>query len=125
MEFGKQYLTYNEYKELGGTLDKTPFNLLEFRARKLIDERTSNRLVNLDSQIEEVKLCVFELIHQIQIYTDNNNKSSESVGNYSVSYNNVQTKEQTNLYLDIIKSYLINCTLDNIPYLYIGADNAY
>ena len=30
MEFNGQYLTYNEYKALGGSLDITPFNLLEF-----------------------------------------------------------------------------------------------
>ena len=29
MEFKGQYLTYNEYKSLGGNLNQTPFNLLE------------------------------------------------------------------------------------------------
>ena len=45
MEFKGQYLTYQEYKALGGTLDEMPFNLLEFNARKKIDERTFGRLI--------------------------------------------------------------------------------
>ena len=38
MKFEGQYLTFEEYKSLGGTLkDKTPFNLLEIEARNQID----------------------------------------------------------------------------------------
>ena len=33
MEFKGQYLTYQEFKALGGTLDEMPFNLLEYNAR--------------------------------------------------------------------------------------------
>ena len=62
MKFDKQYLTYGEYRELKGTLGEMPFNILEFKARKKIDELTLNRLVNLPSQIQEVKLCMLELI---------------------------------------------------------------
>ena len=46
MEFTGQYLTYQEYLALGGTLEEMPFNLLEFDARKRIDKRTLERLVN-------------------------------------------------------------------------------
>ena len=46
MEFEGQYLTYEDYKGLGGTLDLMPFNLLEFEARKKIDINTKNRLKN-------------------------------------------------------------------------------
>ena len=50
MEFKGQYLSYNEYKALGGeTLDQMPFNLLEFEARRKIDSRTQNRLKNINS----------------------------------------------------------------------------
>ena len=34
MEFSGQYLNYEEYKSLGGTLDIMPFNILEFESRK-------------------------------------------------------------------------------------------
>ena len=38
MKFENQYLTYNEFKELGGNLSEMPFNLLEYRAEKEVDE---------------------------------------------------------------------------------------
>ena len=47
MEFSGQYLTYDEYKELGGNLDQTPFNLLEFESRRIIDSKTQQRLKNV------------------------------------------------------------------------------
>ena len=54
MEFKGQYLTYEEYLSLGGTLDQTPFNLLEYNARKKIDERTFGRLVDKGQEYQEI-----------------------------------------------------------------------
>lgn len=93
MEFKGQYLTYEDYKGLGGTLDLTPFNLLEFEARRKIDLRTDNRLVNLEINDipSEVKLCIYKMIDDVlKAYDEqvNRGKSSESVGSYSVTYNN-------------------------------------
>ena len=51
MQFEGQYLTYPEYRSLGGTLDITPFNLLEFEARRKIDIETQSRLKGANSQI--------------------------------------------------------------------------
>lgn len=97
MEFSGQYLTYDEYKALGGSLDITPFNLLEFEARKKIDERTQGRLKCVDNIPQEVKICVFNLINIIKKYAESktsgnnekNNIASESVGSYSVTYNTI------------------------------------
>ena len=93
MEFKGYYLSYEDYIGLGGSLDLTSFNLLEFEARRKIDLRTDNRLVNLDySDIpDEVKLCEYKMIDSvIKAYDEqvNRGKSSESVGSYSVTYNN-------------------------------------
>lgn len=90
MEFEGQYLTFEEYEELGGTLTKTPFNLLEFEARKQVDLRTQNRLKACETIPEEVKLCVYHLIDFIILCQNenSNNIASETVGSYSVSYNN-------------------------------------
>lgn len=92
MEFSGQYLTYEEYRALGGTLDLTPFNLLEFEARRKIDIRTQNRLK--DNEIpQEVKLCEFKMINSILGYNEiqkdvsnNGNVASENTDGYSVSY---------------------------------------
>ena len=90
MTFSGQYLTYSEYIELGGTLEETPFNLLEFEARKEIDKRTLNRLENVDSIPDEVKLCVYHLIEKINSYAvslnSTNNIASETIDGYSISY---------------------------------------
>ena len=90
MEFKKQYLTYNEYKELGGTLRETPFNILELEAQKNIDKYTTGKLKDLEEQINEVKICAFKLIELLNTYNayENQNKSisSESTDGYSISY---------------------------------------
>ena len=91
MEFSGQYLTYNEYRALGGTIELTPFNLLEFEARRKIDERTFGRLKNVVEIPQEVKMCMLALINSINSYGssanwNNKNIASESTDGYSVSY---------------------------------------
>lgn len=129
MEFNGQYLTYPEYKELGGNLDQTPFNLLEFNARKKIDERTFGRLIDKGQEYKEVKLCIFSMIAILNSYSsyDTQNKavSSESIDGYSVSYGTPQKSitEAKNDELEVsIDTYLANLIIDNIPVLYRGAD---
>ena len=129
MEFEGQYLTYQEYKALGGTLDEMPFNLLEFNARMKIDERTFERLVNKGQEYKEVKLCIYNMITTLNSYSsyDTQNKaiSSESTDGYSISYGTPQksTTEAKNSELeDTINSYLANVVIDDVPVLYRGAD---
>lgn len=128
MEFENQYLTYDEYIELGGTLDETPFNILELEAQKNIDKYTFGRIKNLDRQVNEVKLCIYKLIECINSYTSYNNQnkaiSSENIDGYSVSYGQVAenvSKAKTNEIKGIIKTYLAECYLeDGTPYLFVG-----
>lgn len=129
MEFKGQYLTYQEYLALGGTLEEMPFNLLEYNARKKIDERTFGRLVDKGQEYQEVKLCVYNMITTLNSYSsyDTQNKaiSSESTDGYSISYGTPQksTTEAKNSELeDVINSYLANVVIDNVPVLYRGAD---
>ena len=76
MSFDGQYLTYLEYQSLGGTLEETPFNLLEYEARKQINIRTQNRLIDETTIPNEVKLCVYHLINKIENYTSTINNAS-------------------------------------------------
>lgn len=129
MEFKGQYLTYQEYLALGGTLDEMPFNLLEYNARKKIDERTFGRLVDKGQEYQEVKLCVYNIITTLNSYSsyDTQNKaiSSESTDGYSVSYGTPQksiTEAKNSELEDVINSYLANVVIDNVPVLYRGAD---
>ena len=130
MEFDGQYLTYNEYKALGGSLDITPFNLLEFEARRKIDEKTQERLKKTNKIPQEVKLCTFALINSLNNYSSSNSESkkniaSESIDGYSVSYVTGGTmqeiiKSKSVELNDIINTYLLGVVVNNEHILYLG-----
>lgn len=131
MEFNNQYLTYEEYKSLGGTLDKMPFNILEFKCQKIIDNLTFNRLKNLEKQMQEVKLCIFDMIAisgKYETISKNQSQgiSSESIDGYSVNYVSVSTEQEktkTTELKNCVRDYLIECKLkDGTPYMYCGVE---
>lgn len=131
MEFSGHYLTYNEYRALGGTLDLTPFNLLEYEARRKIDERTQGRLKKIADVPQEVKMCVFALINGLGSYnnitSDGKKKNivSENTDGYSVTYatgSNIQEiiKSKNAELDDIINTYLLGVVVNNEHVLYLG-----
>lgn len=129
MNFKNQYLTYDEYCELGGSLEEEEFNLLEYDVRKRIDERTFNRLTRLDVLPYDVKVCVFKMLgieQSYQVYNDKDKSvTSENIDGYSVSYRQVDKSiiEAKNDELEReIKKYLSNVIVDNVPILYLGVD---
>ena len=132
MEFNNQYLTYEDYKSLGGTLDEMPFNILELKARQIINERTQNRLKNIEEIPQEVKICVYDLIQIINKYNNSNNStssniSSENIDAYSVSYKSGTelTEEQKKQYDDVMETDLYGVIVDNTPILYLGVNTSY
>lgn len=128
MTFDGQYLGYDDYKALGGTLDEMPFNVLEFEARQNIDKYTFGRLKELESQNQEVKLCVYKLIELIGSYenyeTQNKGVASESTDGYSISYSTpsstfIEAKDSE--IKGVVREYLVDCKLeDGTPYMYCG-----
>ena len=129
MEFSGQYLTYEDYRALGGTLDLTSFNLLEFESRRQIDIRTFNRLKDIEEIPQEVKLCDYGLINSIDSFlkAKNNvsNVKSENIDGYSVQYtssSDVQSiiKSKNEDIKDIIYSYLSNVVVNDEHLLYCG-----
>ena len=136
MEFNGQYLTYEEYRALGGTLDLMPFNLLEFESRRRIDIRTQNRLKDIDSTDipQEVKMCEYRMINSINNYwettnniTSNGNVASENTDGYSISYvtaGQIQDiiKSKSVELNDIIREYLIGVVVNGQHIMYLGVD---
>ena len=129
MNFENQYLSYNEYKELGGTILEMPFNILEFEARKKTDERTQRRLYNVSKIPLEVKMCIYKLIEFMNTYEEqqivNSSIASENIDGYSVTYNNSNNtseiiKTKSRQIDDIITTYLINTVVNNQHILYLG-----
>jgi hypothetical protein len=93
------YLTFDEYQNMGGTLEETAFNELEFEAEAIINYRTFDRLKNDTEYPEAVKMCVYKLIKIAQVQqqafslgqdVDGEVKSaiaSQSNDGVSISYN--------------------------------------
>lgn len=57
------YLSYDEYKSYGGTLDETTFNEYNFEAESWINYWTFNRMINETDISENVKRCAYKLIN--------------------------------------------------------------
>jgi len=137
MTFEGQYLTRQEYIDLGGSqIEETPFNLLEFEARRQIDIRTFNRLKGVDSEEipQEVKLCEYNLINSINEFASSTNGAistgnvaSETTDGYSVSYINASqisdiVKSKNDEFNDIINTYLLGVVFNGQHLMYIGVD---
>ena len=132
MDFGNKYLTYEEYVELGGKLSVSPFNILEYEARRKIDERTQSRLVDVEVIPTQVKMCMFNLINIIDSYLEeisnsNKNIASESIDGYSVSYLSASDIQQAiinkNKELDdIILTYLTGLIINGEHVVYLGVN---
>ena len=60
------YLTYDEYSEMGGTIDETLFNNLRLDAQGYIDWYTFNRLWGEEEIPERVKICMYQLINLLE-----------------------------------------------------------
>ena len=133
MTFEGQYLTYAEYQVLGGSaIGQTPFDLLEFEARRKIDIRTFNRLKNSNDIPQEVKLCEYELINSINSYIEtengiasNGNVASENTDGYSISYITSdkisEVIKSRNAELDdIIMTYLLGVVYNGEHLVYCG-----
>jgi len=131
MANSEQYLTYQDYKAMGGTLDLMPFNILEYECRKKIDERTCNRLKNQEIPVE-VKMCIFRMINSMsnyesQLNTISKGVESENTDGYSVKYitgSQIQEvlKSRSQELDDLIMSYLLGVIVNGEHILYLGVN---
>lgn len=98
------YLTYEEYQNMGGTLDETTFNDLEFEAEALVNWYTFNRLKKDTTFPEELKRLMKYLINNAQanpvssvtsnvVGASKSVVSSQSNDGVSVSYNVLSAKD--------------------------------
>ena len=121
-----QYLTYEEYTEIGGTLDLTAFNRFSDRACGIIDNATHNRIEGMAEVPQRAKALCRDLVE----YLARNDTTEIAVTSRSQSAGGVSesesyaTKTADDAYGDIqnmIYDYLLNVTDDNgTPLLYRG-----
>ena len=81
----KAYLTYNEYKGLGGQVDESAFPLLERKAQRKLDNFTYDRLKQAEVIIDEVKEALVSMIDMLA-EEDGNVVKSFSNGKVSFTY---------------------------------------
>ncbi len=92
------YLSYTEYKELGGTMNEATFNKNEFEIENKIDYLTNGRIKNLSQVPQAVKMLCFRLgtsfWEKVEIDAPNN-LTSYSNGIESFGYANTTTSSQS------------------------------
>jgi hypothetical protein len=111
------YLTYEEYQNMGGTLNETAFADFEFEARTQVDWYTFTRLQNETELPEAVKRCVYALIRLLQDKqqamvvggtsadgTVQAGIASQSNDGVSVSFNTLSARDLVDMSKDAIES---------------------
>lgn len=122
-----QYLTYEEYQEIGGTLDLTAFKRNIDRACAFIDAITQSRLQSVLEVSQRVKACARDLVEYLASNISSGKavtSKSQSAGGVSESENYAtKTSDDINAeMLDIVYDYLASEKDDNgTPLMYRGA----
>ena len=119
------YLTYDEYRVMGGTLDEIPFTNFEFQAESQVNRVTFNRLKRDTVFPQEVKHLMKYLVDLLErryaAFSLGKNSSnadpyitSQSNDGVSVSYNGISPSDLIKLSeqdsLSAIQSYLDGVT---------------
>ena len=119
------YLTYDEYRSMGGTLEEIPFTDFEFQAEAEINYATFNRLKGDTAIPNEVKRLVLYLVNMLEkkeaafsLGQSNSGANayitSQSNDGVSISYNGMAPSDLIELcktdFLKAIKSYLEGVT---------------
>lgn len=119
------YLTYTEYKEIGGTLDETAFNRNIDRACAMIDNRTQSRLECFEEIPQIVKIVCRDLVEYISTNTVEKaiTSKSQSAGGVSES-ESYATKTAEDYSADLDRTFeplAVVKTKNGVSVLYKGA----
>ena len=119
------YLTYTEYKEIGGTLEETAFNRYIDRACAMIDNRTQSRFECFEELPQIVKVVCADLVDYIATNTVENTVTSKSQSAGGVSESeSYATKTAEDYFTDldrIFEPLAVVKTKNGISILYRGA----
>lgn len=110
------YLTYEKYKEYGGSVIEKDYAFFECLARKKLDYWTLGRIIEIN---EDIELCMFLIIEELyQIETGEADVSSVSNDGISMSFVDAKTSDQKlqDLYqkiVEILPLELVNVVVSN------------
>ena len=121
-----QYLTYEQYTEIGGVLEMTAFNRNIDRVFGIVNNATFGRLEKMTEIPRQVRACCRELVEYLANNVEQGNVSSKSQSaggvSESVSYTNKTTEDIENECANIIFDFLGSMKTDKgTPLLYRGA----
>ena len=122
-----QYLTYDEYINIGGTLDLTAFKRNIDRACGFVDLQTQSRLQGVLEASARVKACVRDLVEYLAANVSSGKtvtSKSQSAGGVSESesYATKTSEDINSEMLNIVYDYLATEKTDcGTPLMYRGA----
>lgn len=110
----KSYITYDEYKAFGGSLDESAFAISERRAQRFVDAITFERIKKLTIIPDEVKEFIVECMREMD---DWDNKQKENGGNVASYSNGVEsiTYSDADKTFEDVKQYLIKVAYEWLP----------
>ena len=118
------YLNYDEYKQMGGTLDEAAFINYGFEANQQIMTATHNRISEPSAA---VKNCMFKLIGLLSKSDENLQKgqiSSFAHDGLSQNFALPTAADFSKAVHNVIYTYLIHeVDENNVPLLYAGVSN--
>lgn len=115
------YLTYEEYREMGGTLDEAAFNMYGYEAECELKEQTHNRITKPGEAVKRCMARIIDVLAQSDITAEK--VSSFSHDGLSQSFTAPSASEYSQKINDIIYTYLIHERSENgTPLLYRGTN---
>lgn len=126
----RQYLTFAEYQQYGGTMSENDFPVAEFKARSRIDRMTLARVQAMQEVPEEVKMAMMVILkvdgkYSADAMSDSAIVSAFNTDGYSESYGGIAEQSdnaQTQLNQQLSKM-LFGVTDDyGIPLVYRGLE---
>ena len=101
-------LTYTTYQEYGGTLAESLFKRYNLKAQSYLKKVYPSLSIDdlTDDEKAAVYACLTELVDAVQNYSARAGKSSESIGDLSVSYSSYEATSATDDYAEIIERWL-------------------
>lgn len=113
------YISYEDYKELGGTLSEDAFTILERKAQRTLDTITFDRIKHLTvipDVVREVLVEFIERMAQRDTSGDSGQVSQYSNGVETITYKSQSdsafTKDLYKIAVDWLPTYLTNKMVD-------------
>lgn len=116
------YLNYNEYQEMGGTLNETAFNVYAFEANQKIKTATFDRITEPSEAVKKCMMRLIALSQESDVCVQH--VASFSHDGLSQSFTATEPAVYVKQARMIIRDYLINeKATDGTPLLYCGVSS--